>query len=151
MSDQRKPLVGFTAEYLPEGSIRVFAPSGKVWGICDDPDEWGIPAPPPPRTGTLGLTEEDTREYASVSPIETPARHLSGRIWNATIRMCRADVARWDAEDEAARNAVPETLWVELPTEAMGRAARWWSGRDLGTATVIGDACRAAIEKAGLA
>jgi hypothetical protein len=149
MSDQRKPLVGWTYDPEPnyDGWHRVYDKDGDHFEDAL-PECIGIPAPLPPRTGTLGLSEEDTREAAAI-PVWSD-RQTFGRCYNAAIESCRDDVARWDAEDEAAANAEPETLTPPpLPVGAIRCIAEMdWSSTFLNTAR---DACRAALENAGLA
>jgi len=58
----------------------------------------GIPVPRPPRTGPLGLSEEDTREVAGITASKWDDS-LPGRVWPALAAVCREQVAAWDAED----------------------------------------------------
>lgn len=141
----------------PDGAMHTFwgiahniwEPNGRL--ICALVNRWaheqfgtplGDPIPRPPRTGTLGLSEEDTRAMAD--RFRSDYNGVADRAHNAAIDMCAADVARWDAEDEAARNAVPDTLTVTLPIELVRRAAKWLYPD-------IGNACHAALDAAGLA
>lgn len=146
MSDQRKPLEGWTYDPEPNerGNYAVFNAHGGSfsWALAR---EIGIPAPPEPRTGRLGLNEADTRTIACRALSVADADWA--RCYNAATAMCREDVAEWNAAD----NAEPDTLTVTLPLAAVRHATVEWDERDPdGLRRHIGAACRAALTEAGL-
>ena len=155
MSDQRKPLEGWT--YDPEPNTGTFGTLAEHW-IYDaegepfsftTPQRIGIPAPPEPRTGTLGLSEAEVRALAGRSaPIGNTGLE---RVVCAAIVDAQQFVAEWDAAD----NAEPDTLTVtrDLAVEHVRYAANCWT-RDAylpdSPYIAFGDACRAALTEAGL-
>lgn len=156
MSEQRKPLIGWTYDPEPRhGSFgtlakhQLFDALGEA-ALIATAEAIGIPAPPEPRTGRLGLNEADTREMADAKPVlpAIAAGSIHSRSLNASITMCREDVAEWDAAD----NAEPDTLTVTLPTDVVRQAVEAWAGSPCPTwVGRVGDACRAALTEAGLA
>lgn len=149
MSDQRKPLEGWTydPEPTPTGYHLLFDVNG--CGVFHAAPDRFIPAPPEPRTGRLGLTEADTRKTAA---LESHSNHIAAaslhaRRHNANVAICREDVAEWDAAD----NAEPDTLTVTLPPFPLADV-RFLAADDWCTSAMrsVADACRAALTEAGL-
>lgn len=100
MTAKRIPVPGAYAvpsESHP-GVYAVYGPDGNYWARRTA-DELGITVPEP-RTGRLKLNEDDTRAMARDEYVTE--HRLADRAWNASVLICKEDVAEWDAADAAA-------------------------------------------------